>query len=65
MNQAVVYLFLIVAGSPVAHVGTYSEMAVCQAAAAQSATPKGAGTPPGWVLLCVHANDPKVTPPKN
>ncbi len=64
MNQTLVYLFLIVAGSPVAHVGTYSEMAACQAAVAQS-VPKPVGTAPGFVYLCVHANDAKVTPPRN
>jgi hypothetical protein len=67
----VFYLFLIVAGSPVAHVGTFSNGNSCLEAAAgatreaQSQPPKGVGAAPGWVLLCVPANDAKSTPPRN
>jgi len=62
--KVLVYMYLVVAGSPVTQLGTFSNLAQCNAAAAQALVPKEMGTPPGWFLLCVTANDPAVDPPK-
>ncbi len=69
-----VYLFLIVAGTPVAHIGTYTNMGLCEDAvtSAQWGTPRAGVIPkrlavsetaPG-VFLCVHAHDKAAPPPK-
>lgn len=62
--NALVSLFLIVAGSPVATVGTYADMNACRAAMADS-TARAVGNAPGFVYLCVNTNDPRITLPRN
>jgi len=64
MNE-LVYLFLIVAGSPVAHIGTYSQMEACRAAVARAWTPKGPAADQTWGFLCIHASDKAIPPPKD